>query len=223
MIHSYRSEAEAVHGTSLQPDLSAEEALNALDDLVKLMLRFSDGSFRAVINIFSFIVRLGRMPIRRHEDTVLRSIHDRVLLKHEPVDYDSPYFKIFLLLQTNFSRLPLSPELAADLSIVLEHIFFLFSVCAHRDWSNLGSRWAVSPFQILSLMRMCVHGMWQYDPELKQIPHFEYDVSCSITRQGLELIQASRYRPFPCSRHRVRAWHCKHGCASTQRPPDDGR
>jgi hypothetical protein len=152
VIHSYRSEAD----TSLQPDLSAEEALNALDDLAKLMLRFSDSSFRAVNNVFSFIVRLGCIPIRRHEDSLLRSIYYRVLHKHEPADYDSPYFKIFLLLQAQFSRLPLSPELAADLSIVLERIFFLLSVCAHRDWSNLGSRWAVLPFQILSLMRVCM-------------------------------------------------------------------
>jgi pre-mRNA-splicing helicase BRR2 len=193
MIFSWTPETEMVHSASHQPDLGAEEALNALDDLSSLMLGLGSGSFQAVISVFSFIVRLGRIPIRRHEDALLRSIHDRVLLKHEPADYNSPYFKIFLLLQAHFSRLPLSPDLAADLAIVLERVFSLFSVCAHRNWFNFDSDLAGSTLQILHLMRMCVHGMWNHDSELKQIPHFADDVSCSIRRWGLWLIHASGY------------------------------
>jgi pre-mRNA-splicing helicase BRR2 len=196
MIYSWRPEIEAVQGASHQPDLSAEEALHALVCLSKLMTRFDHGSFRAVVNVFSFIVRLGRIRIRRHEDTLLRSIHDRVPFKHEPADYDSPYFKIFLLLQAHFYRLPLSPELAADLTIVLERVFSLFSVCAHQNWSNFDSDLAVRTSEMIDLMHMCVHGMWDDDPELKQIPHFDDDVSGSIKRQGLRPIHASGYRPF---------------------------
>jgi pre-mRNA-splicing helicase BRR2 len=161
------------------------------------------GSFWAVINVFSSIVRLGRIRICRHEDTLLRSINDHLLVKPIPADYNSPYFKILLLLQAHFSRLPLSPALAADLAIVLERVFSLFSVCAHRDWSNFDSDWAVSLSQVVPLMHICVHGMWDNDPELKQIPHFGDDVSCSINRPGLWLIHASGYQPFPCSTHRV--------------------
>jgi hypothetical protein len=225
MIYSWRPEIEAVPDASHKPDLSAEEALHALVCLSKLRQwsQPGDAEVRGLVTVFSFIVRLGRIPIRRHEDILLRSIHDRVLVTLEPADYDSPYFKIFLLLQAHFYRLPLSSELDADLAIVLERIFSLFSVCAHRNWSNFDSDLAVWPYQLISLMRICVHGMWHDNPQLKQIPHFEDDVSCSIRRQDLELIQASGYRPFPCSRHQVRAWHCKHGCASTQRPPEDGR
>jgi pre-mRNA-splicing helicase BRR2 len=190
MIFSWRPETETVHSIRHQPDLSAEEALNALDDLLKLM--FGDGSLEAVINVFSSIVRLGRIRIRRHEDALLRSIHDRVRVKAEPADYDSPYFKIFLLLQAHFYRLPLSPELAADLSIVLERVFSLFSVCAHDSEVNTDTRM----LDVCFLMRMCVHGMWWDDPQLKQIPHFEDDVSRSIIRQDLRLIHASGYRTF---------------------------
>jgi hypothetical protein len=207
MIFSWRPEIEMVHSVSHQPDLSAEEASRALWSLSILMSLvgskdyFSPGVFHG----FSFIVRLGRIRVRRHEDTLLRSIYAHVPLKHEPADYDSPYFKIFLLLQAHFSRLPLSQELATDLDIVLERVFSLFSVCAHHDWSTSDACLDNWPFEMFFLMQMSVHGMWDDDPELKQIPHFADDVSCSIRRQGLELIHASGYRPFRYSRYRFRA------------------
>jgi hypothetical protein len=205
MISSWKPETEVVHDMSHQPDLDAEEALEALKSLRELTspLFYMVGSFSAVINVFSPIVRLGRIRIRRHEGTLLRSISDRVSLKHEHADYDSPCFKILLLLQAHFSRLPLSSELAADLAIVLERVFFLFSVCARRYWSGSDMDLDIRPYQLISLMRMCVHGMWASDSELKQIPHFEDDVSGSIKRQGLRLIHASGYQLFPCSRHPV--------------------
>jgi hypothetical protein len=205
MIFSWRPETAMVHSVSHQPDLSAQEALNALDDLSNLMLSYGDGSFRAVTNVFSFIVGLGHIRIRRHEDALLRSIHDRVRFKAEPADYDSPYFKIFLLLQAHFFQLPLSPELAADLAIILERVFSLFSVCAHRDWSTSDACLDDRPFELFLLMQMCVHGMWDEDSDLKQIPHFDDDVGCSIRRWGLRLIHASGYLPFQYSRHQVRA------------------
>jgi hypothetical protein len=207
MIYSWRPAIEAVDGTSHQLDLDAEEAFHALWWLsnLKLMYRNKDASFRGVIMVFSFIVRLGSIPIRRHEDTLLRSIHDRLPVKHTPADYDSPYFKIFLLLQAHFSWLPLTQELATDLAIVLERVFSLFSMCAHRDWSSFDAYFNIWLFRIIGLIRMCVHGMWQDDPELKQIPHFDNDVSQSIKRQGLWLIHPSGHQPFRYSRHRVRA------------------
>jgi hypothetical protein len=182
MIFSWTPETEMVHSASHQPDLSAEEALCALCSFYVLMMQYDKNSFRQVINIFSFIVRLGRIRIHRHEDALLRSIHDRVLVKQEPADYDSPYFKIFLLLQAHFSGLPLSPELAADLTIVLERIFSLFSVRAHNDWSksDYDLLFRERLYHTIPLMRMCVHGMWDSDSELKQIPHFEDNVSGSI-------------------------------------------
>jgi hypothetical protein len=93
-----------------------------LEDLSSLLASFGahDAPLVTVIHVFSFVVRSSRIFIRRHEDTLLRSIYDRVPIKHEPGDYDSPYFKILLLLQAHLLRLPLSSELAADLAIVLE-------------------------------------------------------------------------------------------------------
>jgi pre-mRNA-splicing helicase BRR2 len=197
-----------VYSVNHQPDLTAHEAIDALSWLSLFMQRsrYSDAFDREIIKLFSLVVRLGRIPIRRHEDAQLRSIYDCVRVTgYKPADYDSPYFKIFLLLQAHFLRLPLSPELAADLAVVLEHVFSVFSVCAHHDWSNSDASFVARRLQVLPLMRMCVHGMRGDDIELKQIPHFEDDVSYSIRRQGLRLIYASGHRPFLCSTHPVGA------------------
>jgi hypothetical protein len=208
MIYCWRPGTEATHAASHRLDLNVQEAMDALNCLLSITPRTrpSDNFHRGVTKVFSFIVRLGRIPIRRHEDALLRSIYDHVLFRHmhDTANYDSPYFKIFLLLWAHFSRLPLSPELAADLAIVLERIFSLFSVCAHHDWSNSGED-VFWPFVLFPLIHMCVHGMWKTDPGLKQIQHFDNDVSCSIKRQGLRLIHASGYLSFLCSRHQVRA------------------
>jgi hypothetical protein len=223
MISSWRPETEMVHDVSHQPDLSAEEALNALEDLSSLLSSFEahDAPFVIVIHVFSFLVHSGRIPIRRHQDTLLRSIYRCVPIKIEPADYDSPYFKIFLLLQAHFSRLPLSLELAADLTIVLERVFSLFSVCSHHVWSDSDVD-VTRRSPMFSLMRMCVHGMWQDSPELQQIPHFVGGVSCSVKCQGLWLIHASGYWPFSYSRHPVCPSSRGHGCASTKPSPADG-
>jgi hypothetical protein len=203
MIYSWRPEREAVPGASHQPDLSAEEALHALVCLSKLRQRYqpSNAVGYGLGKVFSFIVRLGRIPIRRHEDKLLGSIYGRVPFRHVPADYDSPYFKILVLLHAHFSRLPLSPELAADLAIVLERVFFIFSLCTHRDWSNSEASIADWRVEVFPLIHMCVHGMWDYDPGLKQIPHFEDDVSCFIKRQGLWLINASGSRTIRYRMH----------------------
>jgi hypothetical protein len=204
MISFWRPEIEAVQGVIQQPDLSAEEALHALGDLSRLMSPFedNDASFRGVIKVFSFVIRLGDISIRRHEGQELRTIYMLVRIKLKPADYDSPYFKIFLLLQAHFSRLPLSGELAADLAIVLERVFSVFSMCsAHLKWLNSDPLLDAWRYRIFPLMHMCVHGMWDDDPELKQIPHFEGGVSGSIKRQGHWLTHASVYRPFSCSTH----------------------
>jgi hypothetical protein len=219
MIYSWRPEIEAVSGASHQSDLSAGSAFDALCWLSRLMWwnpEHSEAFPRGIIGLFSPVVRLGRIPIRRHDDILLKWIHDHVSVKHEPADYDSPYFKIFLLLQAHFSRFRLSSELVADLAIVLERVFSTFSVCAHHDCSDAETYTSGWQWEIFPLLHMCVHGMWPDDPELKQIPHFEDDVSCSINYRNLGLIRASGYRALSCSKHQVRALRCEHGNASSK-------
>jgi hypothetical protein len=184
MIYSWRPEKGTVYG-AIHLDVPVQEATDALrllSSVASLSVRsdrhrLSDTFHQGVIKVFSFIVHRGLVPVRCHEAAQLRSIHGLAPLKHKPADYDSPYLKIFLLLQAHFSRLPLSPELAADLAIVLERVFTVFSVWAHRKWSDDDMHMNIGLFPMFTLMHMCVQGMWDDDIELKQIPHFESDVS----------------------------------------------
>jgi hypothetical protein len=164
----------------------AERVLRSLSSLIRSTHYFSHTLPREFVELFSFIVGLGHIPIRRHERQELQTIHLLVRSKLELADYDSPYSKIFLLLQAHFSRLALSPELAEDLTVVLERVFSVFSACAHHasyyDEPTFNWQWEIFP-----LMHMCVHGMWVHDTELRQIPHFADDVSQYMSRQDLGL------------------------------------
>jgi hypothetical protein len=191
MVYSWSlSEICTVHSAGHQPDLDANDAFRVLLSLSLSRLMRSTQPSHALpqecVDLFSFIVDLGRVPIRRHEGRELRTIHILVPIKLELADCDSPYFKIFLLLQAHFSRLALSQELAEDLTVVLERVFSVFSACAHSTsyYERNHNLWAS---KIFSLMHMCVHGMWRHDPELKQIPHFADDVSQYMSRQDLGL------------------------------------
>jgi hypothetical protein len=168
--------------------LNAEDAERVLQLLSGLMqtAHYTATLPQEFVELFSSIFGLGRIPIRRHEGRELRTIYMRVRIKLEPADYDSPYFKIFLLLQAHCSRLALSQELAEDLTVVLERVFSVFSACAHSTsyYEETRSIWA---YEIFSLMHMCVHGMWEHDSVLKQIPHFADDVSQHMSRQDLGL------------------------------------
>jgi hypothetical protein len=135
------------------------------------------------VELFSFVVDSGRIPIRRHEGRELRTIYMLVPIKLEPADHDSPYFKMFLLLQAHCSRLALSQELAEDLTVVLERVFSVFSACAHNT-SHYKHNELAWRYEIFPLMHMCVHGMWEHDSDLKQIPHFADDVSQTYEPSG---------------------------------------
>jgi hypothetical protein len=169
--------------------LNAKDALRVLWSLSALVqsTHYVHALSQGFIELFSFIVGLGRIPVRRHEGRELRTIYRLVGITLQLADYDSPYFKIFLLLQAHFWRLALSQELAEDLNVVLRRIFQVFSVCAHHTSSNSEQHIANWQWEVYPLMHMCVHGMRRRDPELKQIPHFADDVSQYMSSQDLGL------------------------------------
>jgi pre-mRNA-splicing helicase BRR2 len=125
------------------------------------------------LEVVSSSAEFESVPIRRHEDTLLRRIYDRVPVKLDQVDFEAPHFKTFLLLQAHFSRLQLPPDLAADQVLVLEKVLNLLSACVDVMSSNA---W-LNALGAMDLSQMCVQAMWETDSPLKQIPHFEPDVS----------------------------------------------
>jgi pre-mRNA-splicing helicase BRR2 len=127
---------------------------------------------KGLLEVVSSSAEFETIPIRRHEDALLRRIYDRVPVKLDRTDFEAPHFKTFLLLQAHFSRIQLPPDLAADQVLVLEKVLNLLSACVDVMSSNA---W-LNALGAMDLSQMCVQAMWETDSPLKQIPHFEQDV-----------------------------------------------
>lgn len=130
---------------------------------------------KGLLEIVSSAAEFDNIPIRHHEDLLLRRIYDRLPVKLDMVDYNSPHFKTFLLLQAHFSRMRLPGDLAIDLKAVLGHVSNLLSACVDVMSSNS----YLNAISAMDLSQMCVQGMWDSDSPLKQIPYFDAE---TITR-----------------------------------------
>ncbi|KAF9474450.1 Sec63-domain-containing protein [Pholiota conissans] len=139
---------------------------------------------KGLLEVVSSSAEFETIPIRRHEDTLLRRIYDRVPVKLDHADFEAPHFKTFLLLQAHFSRLQLPPDLAADQVLVLEKVLNLLSACVDVMSSNA---W-LNALGAMDLSQMCVQAMWETDSPLKQIPHFESDVIKRCKDAGIESV-----------------------------------
>ncbi|KAI0731785.1 Sec63-domain-containing protein [Fomitopsis betulina] len=139
---------------------------------------------KGLLEVVSSSAEFESIPIRRHEDVLLRRIYDRVPVKLDRADFEAPHFKTFLLLQAHFSRLQLPPDLAADQVLVLEKVLNLLSACVDVMSSNA---W-LNALSAMDLSQMCVQACWESDSPLKQIPHFEPDVIARCKEAGVESV-----------------------------------
>lgn len=135
---------------------------------------------KGLLEVISSSAEFESIPIRRHEDALLRRIYDRVPVKADTMDFEAPHIKTFLLLQAHFSRLQLPADLAADQAMVLEKVLNLLSACVDVMSSNA---W-LNALGAMDLSQMCVQAMWESDSPLKQIPHFEPEVRASTLLRG---------------------------------------
>ncbi|TFK19294.1 hypothetical protein FA15DRAFT_601796 [Coprinopsis marcescibilis] len=139
---------------------------------------------KGLLEVVSSSAEFETIPIRRHEDTLLKRIYDRVPVKIDTPNFEAPHFKTFLLLQAHFSRLHLPPDLAADQALVLEKVLNLLSACVDVMSSNA---W-LNALGAMDLSQMCVQGMWETDSPLKQIPHFEPEVIKRCKDAGVDSV-----------------------------------
>ncbi|KAF7294831.1 putative ATP dependent RNA helicase [Mycena indigotica] len=139
---------------------------------------------KGILEVVSSSAEFESIPIRRHEEALLRRIYDRVPVKLEKADFEAPHFKTFLLLQAHFSRIQLPPDLSADQALVLEKVLNLLSACVDVMSSNA---W-LSALGAMDLSQMCVQAVWETDSPLKQIPHFEPDVVSRCKEAGIESV-----------------------------------
>jgi pre-mRNA-splicing helicase BRR2 len=137
---------------------------------------------KGLLEVVSSSAEFESVPIRRHEDGLLRKLYERlpVKLDAESVNYEAPHFKTFLLLQAHFSRLLLPADLVADQKLILEKVLNLLSACVDVMSSNA---W-LSALGAMDMAQMCVQAVWERDSPLRQIPHFEPEVDFFFLLKG---------------------------------------
>ena len=132
----------------LSADVTVEVYTLSLKERTKL---------KGLLEVVASSAEFESIPIRRHEDVVLRRIYERVPVKLENVDYETPHFKTFLLLQAHFSRIQLPADLASDQALILEKVLNLLSACVDVMSSN---GW-LNALGAMDLSQMCVQAMLQ--------------------------------------------------------------
>ncbi len=99
--------------------------------------------------------------------------------------FADPHVKASLLLQAHLSRIQLSPELQADTNDILTHSIRLIQACV----DVLSSSGYLSPaLAAMELAQMVTQAIWNRDPYLKQLPHFNADIITQCKDKGVESV-----------------------------------
>ena len=139
---------------------------------------------KGLLEIVTSAAEYEDLPIRKHEDIVLKRVYDRVPVKLSEANYESPHFKAFVLLQAHFSRLTLPPDLVTDQTLVLSKVLNLLSACV----DVMSSEGWLNAFGAMELSQMVVQAMWDRDSPLKQVPHFTSDIIKRCEEASIESV-----------------------------------
>ena len=124
---------------------------------------------KQLLEIVTAAAEFESIPIRRHEDQVLRRVYDRVPVKlADGPKYEEQAFKAYILLQAHFARLHLPIDLLEDQKQILRKILPLLSAAVDILASG-GHMNALAPME---MSQMVVQACWDRDSPLLQLPHF---------------------------------------------------
>uniref|UniRef100_A0A8B9LIR2 U5 small nuclear ribonucleoprotein 200 kDa helicase n=1 Tax=Astyanax mexicanus TaxID=7994 RepID=A0A8B9LIR2_ASTMX len=125
------------------------------------------------------------IPIRHHEDTLLRQLAQKVPHKLNSPKFNDPHVKTNLLLQAHLSRMQLSAELQSDTEEILSKAVRLIQACVDVLSSN---GWLSPALAAMELAQMVTQAMWSKDSYLRQLPHFTTEHIKRCTDKGVESI-----------------------------------
>lgn len=136
---------------------------------------------KGLLEIVTSAAEFDNVPIRRHEDIVLKRLYDRLPVKLD-INFEDPHHKAFILLQAHFSRIALPADLRTDQASILSKILKLLSACV----DVMSSEGFLNSLNAMELSQMCVQAQWDRDSPLKQIPHFDDAVLARCKAAGVE-------------------------------------
>lgn len=137
---------------------------------------------KGLLEIVSSAAEFEDLPIRQHEEMILRRIYDRLPFKLDNINFYTPYHKVFVLLQAHFARINLPIDLAHDQEWILKRILNLLSACVDVMSSNA----QLNALIAMELSQMIVQAMWDKDSPLKQVPHFTSETIARCREKGIE-------------------------------------
>lgn len=129
---------------------------------------------KGITEILASSSEFSHMSIRQNEDRLLGKIGRH--LPHsipEATNIDDPATKALILLQSHFSRIPISGELVADQSAMLPTSVKLIQALVDVISSH---GWLKPALAAMETSQMIVQGLWNKDSNLKQVPHFTSDI-----------------------------------------------
>uniref|UniRef100_A0A8B9LHH3 U5 small nuclear ribonucleoprotein 200 kDa helicase n=1 Tax=Astyanax mexicanus TaxID=7994 RepID=A0A8B9LHH3_ASTMX len=113
-------------------------------------------AIRGLIEIISNAAEYKNIPIRHHEDTLLRQLAQKVPHKLNSPKFNDPHVKTNLLLQAHLSRMQLSAELQSDTEEILSKAVRLIQACVDVLSSN---GWLSPALAAMELAQMVTQGL----------------------------------------------------------------
>ncbi|KAL6450180.1 BRR2 Pre-mRNA-splicing helicase BRR2 [Candida maltosa Xu316] len=136
--------------------------------------------FEAVTSASEF----GELVMREGEETILTKLQNKLPIKSSGDDYDSPYFKAFILVQAHISRVNLPFDLKQDQQFVLSKILTIINACI----DVLSSNGYLNALVAMDLSQMIVQAVWGSDNPLKQIPQFNKEILARCVEHKVETV-----------------------------------
>lgn len=131
-----------------------------------------------MLEIISSAAEYEDIPVRHHEDNLLRSLAQRLPNKLTAANggqpkFNDPHVKTNLLLQAHLCRIQLGAELQGDTEVVLSKAIRLIQACVDVLSSN---GWLSPALVAMELAHMVTQAMWGKDSYLRQLPHFNNEI-----------------------------------------------
>ncbi|KAG1680515.1 U5 small nuclear ribonucleoprotein helicase [Nymphon striatum] len=140
---------------------------------------------RGLIEIISSAAEYENIPIRHHEDNILKQLASKLPNKLSNPKFNDPHIKSNLLLQAHLSRMQLSAELQSDTEDILSKAIRLIQACVDVLSSN---GWLSPALAAMELAQMVTQAMWNKDQYLKQLPHFSNDNIKRCLDKGIDTV-----------------------------------
>merc|ERR1719499_1776200 len=139
-------------------------------------------TMRGILEVLSNAFEFQDIPVRRNEDRALQKISRHCQLKVSG-KFTDPATKVYILLQTHFSRRKLGLDIEADRKKVLRKAIPLL-------WAMIDvlctATYLKPAITAMELCQMITQGLWDTDSIFLQLPHITQENIPKFTEKGLE-------------------------------------